>query len=118
LRPASRACSRDHSWAVPFACAALPPLLAISRRLSWFIPAKRLGSLATVSSRHPCFRAVCAEREHSGEGSPGRRRTQTGYRPTLRTAFLTTIVAVRHRHTSDFSGRSVRPRSPQASERR
>ena len=31
FRPALRASSADHSCAVPFACAALPPLLAISR---------------------------------------------------------------------------------------
>ena len=30
LRPATRASSDVHSWAVPFACAARPPLLAIS----------------------------------------------------------------------------------------
>src|SRR5262245_24767562 len=33
LRPASRASPESNSWAVPFACAALPPLLAISRCL-------------------------------------------------------------------------------------
>jgi hypothetical protein len=40
FRPVSRASSRDHSCAVPFACATLPPLLAISRRLFWFSDAK------------------------------------------------------------------------------
>ena len=34
LRPASRASSDDHSCAVPFWCAARPPLLAISRCFS------------------------------------------------------------------------------------
>jgi len=33
-RPAERASSAVHSWAVPFSCAARPPLLAISRCFS------------------------------------------------------------------------------------
>lgn len=34
LRPAAAASSGVNSWAVPFSCAALPPLLAISRCLT------------------------------------------------------------------------------------
>ena len=48
LRPASRASSLVHSWAVPFWCAALPPLLAISRCLARSIDANPRSSLATV----------------------------------------------------------------------
>jgi hypothetical protein len=40
LRPASRASPESNSWAVPFACAALPPLLAISFCLLRSIEAK------------------------------------------------------------------------------
>src|SRR6478609_11340938 len=40
LRPASRASLESNSWAVPFACAAFPPLLAISRCLLRSIDAK------------------------------------------------------------------------------
>src|SRR5258708_7277747 len=40
LRPASRASSRENSWAVPFMCAARPPLLAISFCLWASIEAK------------------------------------------------------------------------------
>src|SRR5690349_3040131 len=40
LRPATRASSGVHSCAVPFACAALPPLLAISRWREASIDAK------------------------------------------------------------------------------
>jgi len=39
LRPACRASAGDHSCAVPSACAARPPLPAISRRLSWSMAA-------------------------------------------------------------------------------
>src|SRR6187551_491665 len=47
LRPASRASSLVHSWAVPFWCAALPPLLAISRCLARSIEANPRSSFAT-----------------------------------------------------------------------
>src|SRR6266568_4679280 len=40
LRPAACASSLVHLWAVPNACAALPPLLAISRFFSGLIEAK------------------------------------------------------------------------------
>src|ERR1051325_6560894 len=40
LRPATRASSDVNSWAVPLACAARPPLLAISRCLDGSIDAK------------------------------------------------------------------------------
>ena len=48
LRPASRASSLLHSWALPFWCAALPPLLAISRCFARSIDANPRSSLATV----------------------------------------------------------------------
>src|SRR4051812_13433242 len=48
LRPASRASSLVHSWAVPFWCAAFPPLLAISRCLAGSIDANPRSSFATV----------------------------------------------------------------------
>ena len=48
LRPASRASSLVHSCAVPFWCAALPPLLAISRCLPLSIEANPRSSLATM----------------------------------------------------------------------
>src|SRR4026209_876169 len=48
LRPASRASSLVHSCAVPFWCAAFPPLLAISRCLVRSIDANPRSSLATV----------------------------------------------------------------------
>jgi hypothetical protein len=47
LRPASRASSDVHSCAVPFWCAALPPLLAISRCLLRSIDANPRSSFAT-----------------------------------------------------------------------
>src|SRR5437016_11306077 len=45
LRPADRASSADHSWAVPFSWAARPPLLAISRCFSGDIDANPRRSL-------------------------------------------------------------------------
>src|SRR5262245_19416134 len=45
LRPAERASSAVHSWAVPFSCAARPPLLAISRCFSGDIDANPRRSL-------------------------------------------------------------------------
>src|SRR5258708_16162562 len=53
LRPASRASSLVHSCAVPFWCAALPPLLAISRCLLRSIDAKPRSSLSTLPSPMP-----------------------------------------------------------------
>src|SRR5579864_2624381 len=50
LRPASRASSLVHSWAVPFWCAARPPLLAISRCLWRSIDAKPRSCVATEPS--------------------------------------------------------------------
>ena len=53
LRPACRASSGVHSWAVPFSWAARPPLLAISRCRSGLIDAKprrSLRSLVTCAS--------------------------------------------------------------------
>src|SRR5687768_17588097 len=50
LRPASRASSLVHSWAVPFWWAALPPLLAISRCFTRSIEANPRSSLATLPS--------------------------------------------------------------------
>jgi cellobiose phosphorylase len=47
LRPASRASSLVHSCAVPFWCAALPPLLAMSRCLLRSIDANPRSSFAT-----------------------------------------------------------------------
>src|SRR4029453_16722539 len=47
LRPASRASSLVHSCAVPFWCAAFPPLLAISFCLTRSIDAKPRSSFAT-----------------------------------------------------------------------
>src|SRR5947207_8274246 len=52
LRPASRASSLVHSCAVPFWCAALPPLLAMSRCLLRSIDANPRSSLATITSSH------------------------------------------------------------------
>src|SRR5713101_7219869 len=48
FRPASRASSLVHSCAVPFWCAALPPLLAISRCFARSIDANPRSSFATV----------------------------------------------------------------------
>jgi hypothetical protein len=48
--PARRASSLDHSCAVPLACAALPPRIAISRCLAFDIDANPLSVLATDSS--------------------------------------------------------------------
>ena len=53
LRPASRASSLVHSCAVPFWCAAFPPLLAISRCLARSIDANPRSSLATFASSRP-----------------------------------------------------------------
>src|SRR5205085_2191779 len=55
LRPADRASSAVHSWAVPFSCAARPPLLAISRCFSGDIDAKPRRSLrsAVLTGRPP-----------------------------------------------------------------
>src|SRR5262245_11861447 len=50
FRPASRASSLVHSCAVPFWCAALPPLLAISRCLLRSIDANPRSSFATLPS--------------------------------------------------------------------
>jgi len=50
LRPASRASSLVHSWAVPFWWAALPPLLAMSRCFARSIDANPRSSFATLSS--------------------------------------------------------------------
>src|SRR5688572_10850401 len=71
LRPASRASSLVHSWAVPFWCAALPPLLAISRCLARSIDAKPRSSLATVDPPpvpSPGFPALaCGQIARAGE---------------------------------------------------
>src|SRR3989442_656452 len=48
LRPAWPASSGVHSWAVPFSCAARPPLLAISRCFSADIDANPRRSLRSV----------------------------------------------------------------------
>src|SRR5262245_47345462 len=48
LRPAVRASSAVHSWAVPFSCAARPPLLAIARFVSGDIDANPRRSLRLV----------------------------------------------------------------------
>lgn len=50
LRPAARASSAVHSCAVPFSCAARPPLLAISRCFSGDIEANPRRSLRTPST--------------------------------------------------------------------
>jgi hypothetical protein len=50
LRPAARASSALHSCAVPFSCAARPPLLAISRCFSGDIDAKPRRSLRSLVS--------------------------------------------------------------------
>src|SRR5688500_15895949 len=50
LRPAFLASSAVHSWAVPFSCAARPPLLAISRCFSADIDANPRRSLRTPST--------------------------------------------------------------------
>src|SRR5688500_6972812 len=49
LRPAARASSAVHSCAVPFSCAARPPLLAISRCFSGDMEANSRRSLRTPS---------------------------------------------------------------------
>ncbi len=54
LRPASRASSLVHSCAVPFWCAAFPPLLAISRCLALSIDANPRSSLATCCPPSRC----------------------------------------------------------------
>ncbi len=58
LRPADRASSAVHSWAVPFSCAARPPLLAISRCFSGDMdanPRRSFRSVVTVTSRFCCL---------------------------------------------------------------
>jgi hypothetical protein len=50
LRPAARASSGVHSCAVPFSCAARPPLLAISRCFSGDIDANPRRSLRAAST--------------------------------------------------------------------
>ena len=50
LRPAARASSAVHSCAVPFSCAARPPLLAISRCFSGDIDANPRRSFLTPST--------------------------------------------------------------------
>ena len=50
FRPAARASSAVHSCAVPFSCAARPPLLAISRCFSGDIDANPRRSLRTPST--------------------------------------------------------------------
>src|SRR5690242_4611862 len=50
LRPASRASAGLHSCAVPFWCAALPPLLAISRCFCRSIDAKPRSVIAMMCS--------------------------------------------------------------------
>ena len=78
FRPAERASSGVHSWAVPFACAARPPLLAISFWRSGLIDAKPRRSLRSVeftfvasSSRSlqmrvaSCFRAAARMTQES-----------------------------------------------------
>src|SRR5262245_9541511 len=57
LRPALRASSAVHSWAVPFSCAARPPLLAISRCFSGDIEANPRRSLRTPSTALLLFKA-------------------------------------------------------------
>jgi len=58
FRPAFRASSAVHSWAVPFSCAALPPLLAISRCFSGDIDANPRRSLRSVFTAPPSVRLV------------------------------------------------------------
>ena len=61
LRPAARASSAVHSCAVPFSCAARPPLLAISRCFSGDIEANPRRSLRTPST----VLLLIPERSHS-----------------------------------------------------
>ena len=58
LRPAARASSAVHSWAVPFSCAARPPLLAISRCFSGDIDAKPRRSFSNSVHSNPPRHAV------------------------------------------------------------
>ena len=59
FRPAVRASSDVHSWAVPFSCAARPPLLAISRCFSGDIDANPRRSLRPVSLTGPSALLGC-----------------------------------------------------------
>src|SRR4029077_12333959 len=71
FRPASRASSLVHSCALPFWCAARPPLLAMSRCLSRSIDANPRSSLAICSPlRAPRCRQVTA----AATDVPSRRR--------------------------------------------
>src|SRR5687767_8002381 len=80
LRPAARASSAVHSCAVPFSCAARPPLLAISRCFSGDMEANPRRSLRTPSTallldtRSPPASHVAATRNLAGLahcGKPG-----------------------------------------------
>jgi len=56
FRPALRASSAVHSWAVPFSWAARPPLLAISRCFSGDIDANpRRSFLSPLFTATSCF---------------------------------------------------------------
>lgn len=68
LRPASRASSFVHSWAVPFACAALPPLLAISRCFLGSIDANPRCRVDTAPSSRPDQPLFASDRESSRKG--------------------------------------------------
>src|SRR4029077_1389337 len=64
LRPALRASSAVHSWAVPFSCAARPPLLAISRCFSADIdanPRRSLRSPVVTAQPSVCLPTQCAD---------------------------------------------------------
>ncbi len=61
LRPADRASSAVHSWAVPFSWAARPPLLAISRCFSGDIDANPRRSLRSVLTVFPPWRPSVAQ---------------------------------------------------------
>src|SRR5688500_5815852 len=87
LRPAFLASSALHSCAVPFSCAARPPLLAISRCFSGDIEANPRRSfltpstallLATRSPTAPRVAGDVAFRRSIAHGDPG------GYRATRR----------------------------------
>src|SRR5881628_41618 len=79
LRPAARASSGVHSWAVPFSWAARPPLLAISRCFSGDIDANPRRSLRSpvFTTTPPCSKLAgpnpaCAA-QPGGRACPGER---------------------------------------------
>ncbi len=96
LRPALRASSAVHSWAVPFSWAARPPLLAISRCFSGDIDAKPRRSLRSfvmsallylpvlpLGGRHT-RRSTLSQRQHNiGSGVRFGRRILYGQRRRL-----------------------------------